>query len=67
MTKLKLMKVLGILDRNNKYSFQLSVSGRSLPMTVDEFLNHPEFPKEDIISIDDSIGMYAKRIWGKYK
>ncbi len=53
------------LNPSKEYSFQTSPSGRTLPMTVKQFLNcsHAE---EELITVDDGFGEDSKRVWSTY-
>lgn len=53
------------LDPTQEYSFQTSPSGRTLPMTVKQFLNC-KHATEELISVDNGIGPDSKRIWSTY-
>ncbi|MBE8233121.1 MAG: hypothetical protein HAW67_05240 [Endozoicomonadaceae bacterium] len=53
------------LNPVKEYSFQTSPSGRTLPMTVKQFLNC-SYAKEELITVDDGFGSDLKRIWSTY-
>lgn len=53
------------LNPSKEYSFQTSPSGRTLPMTVRQFLNCSH-AKEELITVDNGFGADSKRIWSKY-
>lgn len=53
------------LDPSCEYSFQTSVTGRSLPMTVAQFLSSSK-AKEQLITVDSGVGPDSVRIWSKY-
>lgn len=50
-----------------KYSFQLSESGRTLPIDVIEFSKNKIYSTQDIISIDSEIGDNAIGVYSKYE
>lgn len=53
------------LHPGKQYSFQTSPSGRSLPMTVKEFIAS-KYASEEVITVDDGIGSDSTRIWSTY-
>lgn len=52
------------LNPYKEYSFQTSPSGRTLPMTVKQFLNCSH-AKEKLITVDNGLGADSKSIWSK--
>lgn len=48
-----------------QYSFQTSPSGRSLPISVKQFLAS-KLAAEQLITVDDGIGADSTRIWSTY-
>ena len=53
------------LNPVKEYSFQTSPSGRTLPMTVKQFINC-RHAKEELITVDDGFGPDSKRVWSTY-
>jgi hypothetical protein len=53
------------LNPVKEYSFQTSPNGRTLPMTVKQFLNCSH-ALEELITVDDGFGSDSKRIWSTY-
>lgn len=53
------------LDPSTEYSFQTSPSGRTLPITVKQFLNCRQ-AGEDLITIDGDFGPGSVNIWSTY-
>lgn len=54
------------LNPSRAYSFQTEPSGRTFPMTVEEFLGST-VGGEKIISVDDGLGPGSKRVWSTYE
>lgn len=59
------MDIIKNLHPSKKYSFQTSPSGRTLPITVKQFLNCSH-ASEEIITVDDGFGCEAERVWSTY-
>ena len=53
------------LNPAKEYSFQSSPSGRTLPMTVKQFLNCSH-ANEELITVYDGFGPDSNRVWSTY-
>lgn len=53
------------LPKNKEYSFQTTGSGRTLPMTVEQFLNSSH-AKEKLVTVNECSGPESKCIWSTH-